>query len=156
MEGNRIQTDEGKKEGNGEGAMQKTGSKEWINNSKKKKSEIKLRSKLVLDTVLSTDLLGRLQLWSVATQIIKLSSLPAVSSLNQVNTKGGLGRVTRPRPPFVVGSGGRLKGIKSAYYNNIINTGISNWKVSQVLQYRYILLQKRCQPWRKPQRILEK
>ena len=72
--------------------MQKTGSKEWINNSKKK-SEIKLRSKLVLDTVLSTDLLGRLQLWSVATQIIKLSSLPAVSSLNQVNTKGGLGRL---------------------------------------------------------------
>ena len=32
-----------------------------------------------------TDLLGRLQLWSVATQIIKLSSLPAVSELNQVN-----------------------------------------------------------------------
>lgn len=32
------------------------------------------------------DLLGRLQLWSVATQIIKLSSLPAVSSLNQAST----------------------------------------------------------------------
>lgn len=35
--------------------------------------------------LLLTDLLGRLQLWSVATQIIKLSSLPAVSSLNQVS-----------------------------------------------------------------------
>lgn len=32
------------------------------------------------------DLLGRLQLWSVATQIIQLSSLPAISSLNQAST----------------------------------------------------------------------
>ncbi|XP_068715424.1 GATOR2 complex protein WDR24-like isoform X3 [Montipora capricornis] len=32
------------------------------------------------------DLLGRLQLWSVATQIIQLSSLRAISSLNQAST----------------------------------------------------------------------
>ena len=64
---------------------------------------MKLRSKLVLITVLSTDLLGRLQLWSVATQIIKLSGLPAVSSLNQVNSKGEY------RPSRV---GRRQKGIK--------------------------------------------
>ena len=35
---------------------------------------------------MTTDLLGRLQLWSVATQIIKLSSLPTVRRLNKVKT----------------------------------------------------------------------
>lgn len=44
------------------------------------------------------DLLGRLQLWSVATQIIKLSSLPAVSSLNQASTTvyTSCGRCSKP------------------------------------------------------------
>ena len=36
--------------------------------------------------LVTTDLLGRLQLWSVATQIIKLSSLPTVRRLNKVKT----------------------------------------------------------------------
>ncbi|XP_058965127.2 GATOR2 complex protein WDR24 [Pocillopora verrucosa] len=44
------------------------------------------------------DLLGRLQLWSVANQIIKLSSLPAVSTLNQESTTvyTSCGRCSKP------------------------------------------------------------
>lgn len=66
---------------------------------------------------LSIDLLGRLQLWSVATQIIKLSSLPAVSSLNQVNMMGewDIGREEG-------GGGGRVK--SRTRLINMINTGI--------------------------------
>ena len=53
----------------------------------------------------------------MATQIIKLSSLPAVSSLNQVNAKGDIGRVG-------VEGGGRQKGIRKVTFmdNNKIST----------------------------------
>lgn len=46
------------------------------------------------------DLLGRLQLWSVATQIIKLSSLPTVRRLNQASTHvyTVCGRCSKPLP----------------------------------------------------------
>ena len=54
---------------------------------------------MLIISLSSTDLLGRLQLWSVATQIIKLSSLPAVSELNQVN----IALITHRTHKFVTG-----------------------------------------------------